>query len=62
MFGFVPGKVDDGVVSVSSQLRWEAQREARRLYGLPYDHAAILHAAETSSLLGEVLTRSVGAD
>ena len=32
------------------------------VYGLPYDHAAIPHAAETSSLLGEILTRSVRAD
>lgn len=62
LFGFIPGKGDDGVVSVASQLRWEAQREARRLYGLPYDHAAILRAAETSSLLAEILMRTHEAD
>jgi pimeloyl-ACP methyl ester carboxylesterase len=62
LFGFVHGKGDDGVVSVDSQLRWEAQQQARRLYGLAYDHAGILRAAETSSLLAEILTGSERSD
>ena len=37
-----PAKGDDGVVGVSSQLRYQAQREAGSLFGIDDDHTGIL--------------------
>jgi pimeloyl-ACP methyl ester carboxylesterase len=50
-----PGASSDKVIDVSSQLRFEAQREARSVYGIEADHASILRSAETSMVLNELL-------
>jgi pimeloyl-ACP methyl ester carboxylesterase len=49
------GASDDQVVTVTSQLRPEAQQEAHRLYGFDLSHSAILAAPDVASLLNEIL-------
>jgi pimeloyl-ACP methyl ester carboxylesterase len=49
------GASDDQVVTVISQLRSEAQTEARRLYGFDLSHSAILESPDVASLLNEIL-------
>jgi pimeloyl-ACP methyl ester carboxylesterase len=48
------GASDDHVVTVASQLRAEAQREAHRLYGFDLTHTGILEAPEVAHLLNEI--------
>ena len=50
------GASDDQVVTVASQLRAEAQREASRLYGFDLTHTSILGAPEVAHVLNEILT------
>jgi pimeloyl-ACP methyl ester carboxylesterase len=64
LFGFrrnrrVPGVSGDTVVTVASQLRLEAQREADSIYGLDYDHTAILDSPEAATLLNEMLLEAL---
>jgi len=49
------GASDDRVVTVASQLRAEAQREASRLYGFDLTHTSMLEAPEVAHLLNEIL-------
>ena len=53
------GASDDQVVTVASQLRAEAQREAYRLYGFDLTHTSILEAPEVAHLLNEILASAV---
>jgi hypothetical protein len=49
------GASDDRVVTVASQLRAEAQREASRLYGFDLTHTSMLEAPEVAHVLNEIL-------
>jgi pimeloyl-ACP methyl ester carboxylesterase len=49
------GASDDRVVTVASQLRAEAQRDASRLYGFDLTHTSMLEAPEVAHLLNEIL-------
>ena len=49
------GASDDHVVTVASQLRSEAQRDAHRLYGFDLTHTGILEDPEVATLLNEIL-------
>jgi pimeloyl-ACP methyl ester carboxylesterase len=51
--------VEDETVPVSSEVRWEAVRDARQRWPLISDHTAILENAETSQLLNEILDREL---
>lgn len=55
LFGFRGGASSDGVVAISSQLRTEAQEEARSLRGFDEDHTGILKSPATAARLGEIL-------
>ncbi len=49
------GASDDQVVTVASELRFEAQREAYRVYGFDLSHNGILAAPEVATLVNEIL-------
>ncbi|HEX4987038.1 MAG TPA: alpha/beta fold hydrolase [Burkholderiales bacterium] len=49
------GEANDGTVTVSSQLRQEAQRDAVRLYGFDETHMGILESREAWSVLEGLL-------
>ena len=49
------GEANDGVVTVSSQLRPEAQRDATKLHGINETHMGVLQSGEVSALLNELL-------
>lgn len=51
---FAPG-ADDGTVAVSSMLAYEAQDEARFVYGLDEDHMSVLKSEKTLALLDRLL-------
>ena len=53
------GASDDRVVTVASQLRAEAQRDASRLYGFDLTHTSMLEAPEVANLLNEILASAV---
>lgn len=55
------GEANDGVVTVSSQLRPEAQRDATKLYGINETHMGVLQSDEVSSLLNELLRGALSA-
>ncbi|MCB9599775.1 MAG: alpha/beta fold hydrolase [Sandaracinus sp.] len=57
VFLFEPGESGDGVVPLQSQLRAEAQREAERRRGFPFEHAAALEAREVWTFVAEGLDR-----
>ncbi|HEX7231531.1 MAG TPA: hypothetical protein VF452_14130 [Candidatus Binatia bacterium] len=48
------GASDDQVVTVASELRFEAQREAYRMYGFDLSHNGILGGREVTTLLNEI--------
>ena len=50
------GESGDQVVSVSSQMRWEAQRDASRIYGFDATHTGILKRSEVTELVNKLLT------
>lgn len=54
MFGVL-----DETVPIRSLIRWEALRDARERWPLPYDHTKILRGPEASQLLGEILAREL---
>ena len=58
IFGFLPTESDDGAISLSSQLRWEAQEEAVHCYGVSESHVNILKSPRTSKLLNRILANS----
>ncbi len=47
--------VGDETIPVSSAIRWEALRDARARWPLPYDHTGILRSPEAAELIGEIL-------
>lgn len=55
IFGFLPAESGDGTIPLKSQLRWQAQQEAARLYGLEQSHTDVLLAPETTKLLNAIL-------
>ena len=55
MFGFHGSDSSDGVVSLSSELRPEAQEEARSLRGFDATHTGILEAPAVATRLNEIL-------
>ena len=55
LFGFRGPGPDDGIVALSSQLRHEAQEEARTERGFDETHTSILQSAAVADYLNEVL-------
>ncbi|MBU2569486.1 MAG: hypothetical protein KJ725_05495 [Gammaproteobacteria bacterium] len=55
VFGFTEGESGDGTVSLASELRFEAQEEAARIYGMQEAHTEILNAPQTSALVNRLL-------
>lgn len=55
IFTYLTGQADDGTVSIESQLRSEAQGDARHLYGFLQSHTGILKDKRTSLLLNRLL-------
>lgn len=55
IFSFLSTESGDGTISLNSQLRWEAQQDAARLYGIPGSHTGVLETARTSELLNRIL-------
>jgi PGAP1-like protein. len=53
------GVSSDQVVSVASQMRWEAQEDARRVYGFDETHAGILVSEPVAALVNDLLADSV---
>ncbi len=49
------GASDDHVATVASQVRWEAQQDAARVYGFDETHMGVLNAEEVSVLINEIL-------
>jgi hypothetical protein len=49
------GESDDRVVTVASQMRTEAQQEARRIYGFDLTHTGVLQDHAVAKLLNEIL-------
>ena len=58
IFGFLPSESGDGTIPLESQLRWEAQQESARLYGLQQSHTDVLLAPEASKLLNAILANA----
>jgi hypothetical protein len=55
LFGFRGSGPNDGIVALSSQLRQEAQEEARTERGFDETHTSILQSAAVADYLNEVL-------
>ena len=55
IFTFLPNQSGDGVVSLESQLRQEAQDNAARIYGFMQSHTEVLEDTKTSELLNRLL-------
>lgn len=55
LFGFTASESGDGVVSLASQLRPEAQDDATRLHGFTTTHTGILKMPEVSQRLNRLL-------
>jgi hypothetical protein len=54
LFGF-KGESGDGTVTIASQLRPEAQEEARTLRGFDETHTGIVASPAVAAHLGEIL-------
>jgi pimeloyl-ACP methyl ester carboxylesterase len=52
-----PGASGDGVVTVASQLRPEAQDEATRIFGFDEDHASVLSSPQVAATLNDLFAR-----
>lgn len=52
------GVSSDQVVSVASQMRWEAQEDARRVYGFDETHAGILDSEPVAALVNDLLAEA----
>ncbi|HEY2774167.1 MAG TPA: alpha/beta fold hydrolase [Candidatus Binatia bacterium] len=55
IFGYHGGDSSDGVVALSSQLRLEAQQEARSIRGYDETHTGILESPAVANRLAEIL-------
>ena len=49
------GGASDGTVAVSSQLHWNAQRDAAKIYGFNDTHMGVLQSVPVSDLLNDLL-------
>jgi pimeloyl-ACP methyl ester carboxylesterase len=56
--GVSTGEATDGTVTVSSQLSWDAQIDAAKLYGFNETHMSVLEGQATSALLNELLAKA----
>lgn len=52
------GESDDGSVTVASQLRLQAQREAARIYGFDDTHRSVLENPALTALVNDLLAKS----
>jgi hypothetical protein len=50
--------VQDQTIPLASAIRWEAVREARDRWPLPYGHVDVLESREAADLLNEALART----
>jgi len=55
IFTYLTGKPDDGTISIESQLRPEAQKDAKHLYGFLQSHTGILEDKNTSKLINQII-------
>lgn len=55
LFSFIDSGAGDGTVSLSSQLRTEAQDEANRLYGYQESHISILNTPNVAQRINRLL-------
>lgn len=55
IFTYLSGKSDDSTVSIESQLRPEAQKDAEHIYGFLQSHSGVLEHTETSKLINQTL-------
>jgi pimeloyl-ACP methyl ester carboxylesterase/uncharacterized protein (DUF2141 family) len=55
IFTYLTGESDDGTISIESQLRPEAQKDAEHLYGFLQSHNGILGDAKVSALLNKII-------
>ena len=53
------GEADDDTVTVSSELLWQAQRDAVRLYGFNATHMSILETTDSSTLISEIMIKAL---
>jgi len=58
IFTYLTGESDDGTISIESQLRSEAQKNADHLYGFLQSHNGILEHIKTSTLINQILNNS----
>jgi len=58
IFTYLTGEPDDGTISIESQLRSEAQKDAKHLYGFLQSHNGILENIKTSTLINQILNNS----
>jgi len=49
------GESNDQTVTVASQMRWEAQQDADRLYGFDENHVGMLHSERVSAVINRIL-------
>ena len=56
--GVSAGEATDGTVAVSSQLIWDAQIDAAKLYGFNETHMSVLESPAASALLNELLAKA----
>ncbi|HEX7811667.1 MAG TPA: alpha/beta fold hydrolase [Burkholderiales bacterium] len=54
------GEANDDTVTVSSELLWDAQRDAVRVYGFDETHMGILDSAGALTLIGELMNKASG--
>lgn len=60
IFSFLTTESGDGTVSLSSELREEAQEEAKHLYGFARSHMEVLDDPKTAALLNRLLLEAEG--
>jgi len=53
------GEADDDTVTVSSELIWDAQRDAARLYGFNETHMSILDTPDSSAIINELMAKAL---
>ena len=52
------GEADDDTVTVSSELIWDAQRDAVRVYGFNETHMSILESPEATNLINGLMDKA----
>jgi len=57
-----PGASGDGVVTVASELRPEAQDEATRIFGFDEDHTSVLSTPQVAATLSEIFARAAKSE